>query len=225
MYKFSLFVFMALIITGLSTQAETPLEMPVEAQMDYGFKGLDDSTMKTLLNEGSLIIVRQDPDLTLINVTSGQLVDAPIDLVYSILKDYDNYHNFVPQVSEEKTIKTQGDDIIVTEQTIELKLWRLPSITTTSQIAHKLIPPDKQRFWHVAGPLVGTYGGWDLVAIGDQTMVFYTLYSKLTELKWGLGSIFGSEPDFMAGVNVTTAMMVSKAVKEECERQAKTKRK
>jgi ribosome-associated toxin RatA of RatAB toxin-antitoxin module len=223
MYKNLILTMMALVILCFSLKAEAPLVMPAEAHMDYSFKGLDDATMKTLLSEGSLIIVRQNPDLTLINVTSGQLVDAPLDTVYSVLSDYDRYDKFMPQASAEKVIKTQGDDIVVTEQTIELKIWRLPSITTTSQIAHKHIPPDKQRFWHVEGPLVGTYGGWDLVEIGDQTMVFYTLYSNLTELKWGIGSIFESEPDFMAGINVTTAMMVTKAVKEECERKAKKK--
>ena len=40
------------------------------------------------------------------------------------------------------------------------------------------------------------------------------------ELGWGLGGIFKTQPDFMAGVNMTTAMMVVKSVKEVSEDRA-----
>jgi hypothetical protein len=43
--------------------------------------------------------------------------------------------------------------------------------------------------------------------------------------KWmaipALGSVFKSEPDFMAGINVTTAMLVTRCIQEQAERRAK----
>jgi hypothetical protein len=55
----------------------------------------------------------------------------------------------------------------------------------------------------------------------NQTLIFYTLYSDLGNLGWGLGSIFKSEPDFLAGVNVTTAILVTRCIQGESERRAK----
>lgn len=217
--KLALVMTLFILAMPLSGKIEIP-PPPPETASDYGFGELDEATMKKLLEQGSLIIVRQKEDLSLINVTAGQVVNAPIDLVWAAITDFEHYPEFMPQTSEEKILERQDDDIVVVEQSLAIKIWRLPSVDLTYQLAQKLSPPDRLRFWHLEGPLAGTYGGWDLVPAGDQTMIFYTIYSNLTALGWGLGSIFKAEPDFMGGVNTTTAIMVVKAVKKECERRA-----
>jgi hypothetical protein len=126
----------------------------------------------------------------------------------------------MPQTTSQKIIEKDGNRVMV-EQEIGVKIWRLPSVDITQQLVHVLTPETKARFYHVGGTLEGTYGGWDLVPVGDRTMAFYTLFSNLTEMGWGLGGIFKSQPDFMTGVNMTTAMMVVKSVKEVSESRAK----
>ena len=194
---------------------------PPACKADYGFSTLDQATIKSLISQGSLIVVRQRKDLSLINVTAAQVVNASPEVVWATLTDFEAYPRFMPQTTQEKILERQGNTFRI-EQTIEVKVWQLPSVEITYQLINQMEPPNRIRFWHHSGTLVGTYGGWDLVPSGPkQTLIFYTLYSNLTSLGWGLGSIMKSQPDFMAGINVTTAMMVAKAVKEECERRAK----
>lgn len=52
-------------------------------------------------------------------------------------------------------------------------------------------------------------------------MIFYTLYTNLMALPWPVGAIIKAQPDFMTAVNVTTAMLVVKKVKQEVEKRAK----
>jgi len=213
-----------LIALGLALPFAGRVEIPAappETRPDYGFAELNPSTMKSLLSQGSLIIVRQRPDLTLINVTSGALVNAPLEKCWEVITDFEHYPEFMPQTTAERIVERDGDTRLVVEQTIGVKIWKLPSVDVTYQLVQELTPPNRLRFWHISGTLEGTYGGWDLVSAGDQTMIFYTLYSNLTALGWGLGSAMKAEPDFMTGVNMTTAIMVTKAVKEETERRQK----
>ncbi len=193
---------------------------PPEVKFEYGFGNLDQQTMDALFKQGSLLIVRQKPDLTLINITGGQVVNAPLDTVWETLNDFNHYADFMPQTTEEKILDHPDDNHILVQQSIGIKIWQLPSVDITYKLMNELTPKSKTRFWHVEGSLAGTYGGWDLVPAGNRTMIFYTLYSNLTAMGWGLGGIFKSQPDFMAGVNATTVIMVTKAVKKEAERRA-----
>jgi len=182
---------------------------------------LEPATMKSLLEQGSLLLVKQNADLSLHHVTAGQLVDAPLDAVWATITDLAGYSSFVPQTEGLKVLSRSDDNHLLVEQTLKLKIWHLPSINIKNQLAHELQPPRRIRFKHVSGDLPGTWGGWDLVPIGQQTMVFYTLYSNLTEVGWGLGAIFAAEPDYMAGINATTALTVARAIKQEAERRVK----
>ncbi len=211
--------FVTLVLLSLPALAETPWEPPEGAKSDFGFDRLDKSTMNALLDQGSLIIVRHKPDMTLINVSGGQVIHAPASKVWEVITDFEHYPDFMPQTSAEKVLEKEDNHVLV-EQSIEVKIWRLPAVSITYNLAQELDPPHKVRFWHVGGQLEGTYGGWDLIEAGNKTLAFYTLYSNLNALGWGLGGIFKSQPDFLTGVNMTTVLMVSKAVKEESERRA-----
>lgn len=215
-----LMAWLVLLLLPIPASLKIP-PAPRETAADYGFGALDQATMKSLLAQGTLIIVRQKSDLSLINITAGQVVNAPLEVCWATINDYANYPKFMPQTTEMKQIEKESDLKAVYQQTIAVKIWRLPAVETTYQLAHEATPSKKIRFWWVAGDLQGTYGGWDLVPVGQQTMVFYTLFSNLTSMGWGLGAVFKSEPDFMAGINVTTAIMTSKAVKTEAEKRAK----
>lgn len=195
---------------------------PDEVASEYGFAALDQATMKTLLRQGSMVIVRHKDDMSLKNVTAGKLVNATIEEVWAVITDFERYPEFMPRTETEKILERDGNRLLV-EQTLAVKIWRLPVVDISYKLGQELTPPNKVRFWHIGGTLEGTYGGWDLVPVGSQTMIFYTLYSNLTAMGWGLGGLFKKEPDFMAGVNVTTALMVTKAVKEESERRAAKK--
>ena len=212
--RFSLLV-LGIVLLGLNVP-----KPPKECSVDYNFAALDPATIKALSGQGSLVIVRQRKDMTLINVTAAKVVNAPPEVVWAVLTDFEHYPKFMPQTTAERVIERQGDKVLI-EQTLSIKFWQLPSLDLTYRLAYQLEPMTRIRFWHAAGPMEGTYGGWDILPAGTQTFVFYTLYSNLTSLGWGLGSVMKSQPDFMTGINITTANMVVKAIKEEAERRAK----
>jgi len=207
-----------LLILYAPSLANSPPEAPPETENEYGFAELEEDTMEKLLKQGTLVIVRQKEDTTLENVTAGQLVEAPVEVIWGVITDYENYPEIMPQTEGMEIVDHYDDNNLLAEQTIGVKIWRLPTVDIKYKLAQHMEPMTRVRFWHVEGELEGTYGGWDLVPAGDRTMIFYTLHSNLTALGWGLGGIMKSQPDFMAGVNVTTAMMVAKAVKAEAER-------
>ena len=200
---------------SLGGKVPPPPDVP---EHEYGFAELNEDTLEKLLSQGSLMIVRTRDDMGLINVTSGQLVDAPHDVVWSVLVDYENYEDFMPQTKEQIVLDREGNDYLV-KQDISVRIWRLPGVNVSYKLAQYTTPKTRIRFYHVEGALEGTYGGWDVVPLDEnRTIIFYTLFSNLTELGWGIGSLMEGQPDFKTGVNMTTAMMVSKAVKEECQR-------
>lgn len=209
--------FCAVVVTAgpSATLVDAALAKPSE------LVALDPATMTSLLKQGSLVLVKQNADLTLHHVTAGQLVDAPLDAVWATITDLAGYSKYVPQTEGIKILSRSDDNHLLVEQSVKLKIWHLPSINIKNQLTHELQPPRRIRFKQVSGDLPGTWGGWDLVPVGAQTMLFYTLYSNLTEVGWGLGAIFIAEPDYMAGINATTALTVARAIKQEAERRVK----
>ncbi|MFO8057616.1 MAG: SRPBCC family protein [bacterium] len=206
----------SLLAFPLAGSGEIP-PPPEDVQAEYGFSELNEDTLQKLLSQGSLMIVRTRDDMSLINVTSGQVVDVPLDVVWSTLIDYESYEEFIPQTEKQVILEQEGNRYLL-RQDISVQIWRLPGINVSYKLSQHATPKTGIRFYHVEGKLQGTYGGWDLVPVDDKTMIFYTLFSNLTELGWGIGSLMEAQPDFMTGVNMITAMMVTKAVKKECER-------
>lgn len=210
---------LALCLVPIASREGNLPKPPPECNADYNFANLDQNTIRMLTAQGSLMVIRQKKDLSLVNVTAGQVVNAPAETVWQVVTDFPNYPKFLPQTAEIKVLSREADRALV-EQTLAIKVWQLPSVEITYQLAYQL-EQNRIRFWWAGGSIPGTYGGWDLVPAGKQTLVFYTLYSNLTTLGWGLGSALKSQPDFFAGINVTTALLTSRAVKEESERRAR----
>ena len=192
------------------------------AGKELSFAELDAATMERLLRSGSLLLVRQNPDGSLKEVLSGGLVSAPVDLVWATLTDFERYPEFMPKTLKMQVLEKRSPKEWITEQTVEV-IISVFKVKLTYQHQQTLEPPNQIRFRHVSGDLSGTFGGWDLVpaGAGRQTMVFYTLYSNLMALPWPVGAILKAEPDFMTAVNVTTGLLVVKAVKEEVEKRAR----
>ncbi len=184
-------------------------------------EGIDPAQLARLFEQGNMVLVKTNPDGTLKEVVAGALVNAPLDVVWEVINDYPHYPEFMPQTTAEKIVEKKSATQLITEQTVEIKIW-LIKVHLTYQLLHKLEPKRKIRFTHYAGDLPGTSGGWDLLPVPEtnQTIIFYLLYSNLTSLSWPVGSIMKSQPDFFTAVNVSTATLVVKAVKKESEKRA-----
>ena len=195
---------------------------PAEPAKSLSFAELDAPTMERLLQSGSLLLVRQKPDGTLKEVLAGGLVKAPLDLVWDALIDFEHYPQFMPNTIAMRELEKPSPSEYLTEQTVEV-IISVIKVKLTYQHRHTLEPKTHIGFKYVQGDLPGTHGAWDLVPVGDgrQTMIFYTLFTNLMALPWPVGAILKAQPDFMTAVNVTTAMLVVKNVKQEVEKRAK----
>ena len=199
-----------------------PAGAPAEPGKSLSFAELDAATMERLLQSGSLLLVRQKPDGTLKEVLAGGLVNAPLELTWDTILDFEHYPQFMPNTIAMRVKEKKSPTEYLTEQTVEVIISVL-KVKLTYQHRQTLEPKTRLRFTYYQGDLPGTHGGWDLVPVGDgrQTMIFYTLYSNLMALPWPVGAIIKAQPDFMTAVNVTTGLLVVKAVKQEVEKRAK----
>ncbi len=197
---------------------------PTEPGKSLSFAELDAPTMERLLQSGSLLLVRQKPDGTLKEVLAGGLVNAPLDLTWDAILDFEHYPEFMPNTSAMRVVQKKSPTEYLTEQTVEV-IISVIKVKLTYQHQQTIEPRTRIRFNYFKGDLPGTHGGWDLVPVADgkQTMIFYTLYSNLMALPWPVGAILRAQPDFMTAVNVTTALLVVKAVKQEVEKRAEAK--
>ncbi|MFH1810238.1 MAG: SRPBCC family protein [Pseudomonadota bacterium] len=202
-----------LILGAASSQPSSPV--------DKGLPALPASAVQDLLRQGELVLVARQADGTLREVTAGVLVDAPVDRVWQTITDFEHYPSFMPQNTEAKVLDGSPAGTVRVQQTVAMRVWRLPAIEVHYTLAHRLDPPTRVSFWQVDGELPGTRGRWELVAAGPRTLCFYTTYTDLTQLGWGLGSMFRDEPEFMTGVTITTAMMVARATRDEVQRRVR----
>ncbi len=198
-----------------------PLGAGEKTSAEMTLSNLDLPTVERLLNLGNFLIVRENPDGTFKEVSAGTIIDAPVDVVWATLSDFEHYEDFMPQTEEEHVVERVSENELIVEQTVTVIVSVL-KVHLTYQHRQNLTPRKRIRFEHVSGELEGTHGGWDIIEVDERrTIAFYSLFSNLMALPWPVGAILKAEPDFMTAVNVTTAMLVAKAVREECEKRAK----
>jgi len=184
-------------------------------------EGIELEQIAELAKQGSLLIVKLDDKGGLKEVVAGALVNAPKEKVWEVLVDFEHYPNFIPHCKKMRVIKELAENQVITEQEVIIEFWVL-KFEIRYELFQRLEPNKGIRFSNIAGDLSGSYGGYDLVSIsgGNQTLLFYYLYSNLTALPWPVGAIMKSQADFMIAVNASTASIVVQAMKEEAEQRA-----
>ena len=68
-------------------------------ERELSFAESDAATMERLLWSGSLLLVRQNPDGSLKEVLAGGLANAPFDLAWAAITDFDPYPQSLTAVS------------------------------------------------------------------------------------------------------------------------------
>jgi len=86
---------------------------------------LDESTLKILLNKGELILLEEENG-ELKYITMAILIDTPLDKVWQVLTDFENYPDFIPGHKDCKIIKKDNNEITV-ESAVEFKFMVIGS--------------------------------------------------------------------------------------------------
>ena len=147
---------LSLIFLGLTTNISlSKVKLSPQEQID--------------LNQGKVILKGQQGEYT------GQvLATGNLDSAWSVLTDYENFSNFLPNVASSKVIDTQGNQKIF-EQVSIVDLW-LFTEQSTLQISAQETQKQKIDFQMVKGDLKNLQGTWQLEQVTDnQILITHTV--------------------------------------------------
>lgn len=128
------------------------------------------------LKRGDILIsFRPSPSSNLSEVTGVILFKAPLELVWKVVTDYNNYDRFLPDIRSSRVERKEGE---VVWQRVEVRsLWPFSDDGYLLQITHR--PTAGEIEWRmVEGSLQNLYGRWKLepfVQNANLTKASYTL--------------------------------------------------
>jgi len=180
-------------------------------------EGIDIQTLEKLAGKGELVTIEEDSSGNLQNVTAGIIIDAPVNEVWQIVTDYNRYHEFLPQTKRVRILKQSGDTAEV-EYNLKLAV-SVVGIGIDYILRHTHQKPDRIHFELVSGDLAEVRGGWELIptAGGEKTLAFYSVFTDLKSLGRVASFALKQEPSMELAINVSSAVLIVKAVKERTE--------
>ncbi|MBN1960663.1 MAG: SRPBCC family protein [Deltaproteobacteria bacterium] len=104
------------------------------------------------------------------------LINAPIECVFNIITDYENYSDFLPDMKS-VTVESRKDGIALVRFEIEL-------IMRVSYTLRLVEEPPRRLSWtlHYAKMISLNNGSWELEPKDDKTLARYALEVKLRGL-------------------------------------------
>ncbi len=135
------------------------------------------------LADGEVIVTEKEVDgYDLPRVTAKGVINAPMEKVWNILKDCNNYTKTMQRVKAAKEIKRFGSGKIRCQVTLELP-WPLDNLTAVTDSIHTEQPGKMyKRAWSlVSGDYEYNTGSWTLTPYkGDanKTLAVYSIHVK-----------------------------------------------
>jgi carbon monoxide dehydrogenase subunit G len=168
-----------------------------------------------LLAAGPLVRIETDPTGKFKEGLAIAEVDAPIDLVWSVLTDFSGYTTWMPRV-EKCDVTRDGNDYLM-DMKIDTPLvsTRYTNRATVDHTAKTI------KIRHEKGDLKGTRYLWRVVPIGEKkTRLYYSgvikNFSSVAE------SMEDDQQTITIGINVASLLATIKSVKLRSELVART---
>jgi len=178
-------------------------------------EGARPEMLQNLMDRGQVIVFYDHPPVVPWMSAAGITVNAPPELVFATVSDFDHYNTFVP-MTEAAQAKKAGDNLYQVDYKINVKMAFI-KYTQDYGVYHYHRPPDRTDWCHAWGDFNINVGFWELIPTSDgRTMAFYSVYSE-PRSKF-LQLIFKRVPLVETMINVSTAVMVTRAAKHEAEK-------
>jgi ribosome-associated toxin RatA of RatAB toxin-antitoxin module len=216
----------ALFCLALAAMAATASGDASEPGALLDAPGIDKDTLARLTADATLLLVQEDAQGKLQMTTSGILVDRPPDVVFRTITDYVNYPKFMPSMEECEIVATHGD---VKDVRFAVKFKFAIFSVTVDYVLRTTFKSNREITWKLlsskGNKLRQSIGSWRLVPAGGgkQTAAFYSLYSDATAAVPGMSAVLKKEPTMETAINVSTCIMVLRAVKNRSENPAWTR--
>jgi len=196
-------------------------EMPQVMSATWDYKVINDDTEKqailSLLERGQLIVINEHTQKTKWLITAGILINARPETLFSVICDMDNYQKFMPMTEGAKAID-RGPNIIELNLTLKLKIVKgIPAIPMNYSVLHYHRPPYRSDWTYYSGKFESNDGFYQFVPVddGNSTMAFYTIYSR-PRIPIAT-NLFEKDPNLELVMNMSTAVMVTRALKKRAE--------
>jgi ribosome-associated toxin RatA of RatAB toxin-antitoxin module len=180
---------------------------------------LDLEAMAALIGDNELALVASHPDGTFKQATVMAVVNAPRDIVWGVITDYDNFAEFLPGIDRANITYAQGDETVIA--------YRLnvpgPNISYTVRYTHNYPDSIDMRLEDDKGAI--KTGGWRFELYpfddGKKTFIVYYLITDVKEASWIIRYILKNHPVLEHGINVATGLVTVRPMKMRAEALAK----
>lgn len=170
-----------------------------------------------MLEEGPLVSVKENAEGAFELCTAVIRASAPVDVVWSVLSDFESYHDFIPRVRRaDVTRRTETTAVVALE-------LDTPVCNTKYAMAYELCEAERKMVvrWH-SGDLKGTYGEWHLVPENGATTLFYK--GATQNFSRVIKAFEDDKQTITVAVNVSSAMAMVRAMKDRSESVHATRR-
>jgi ribosome-associated toxin RatA of RatAB toxin-antitoxin module len=175
---------------------------------------LDELTLEKLLKKGELIHI-EEKDGKLKYIDYAIIIDAPLDKVWQVITDFENYPDFIPGQKLCKIINKQGNVMIV-ESAVEFKFMGVGSTVnyTTKYILQKpeLIIFDTKRNKET--------GRYKFIPIdeGKRVVLFRTKEVDRDNFTGVVKILINKKPEIEFSLYLSPLRINMKAIKERAEK-------
>ncbi len=178
------------------------------------FASASPMALESMLQQGQLIVVDNPKPGQPQFVTVVVLFNAPIKKVFSTITDYKDYSGRIPQTTEVRVVKRDGNVWDVSYK-VEFKF----SIITEHAdytLKEVLEPPTVITWTRIAGNLDRVEGSWRLLPAdnGEKTIGFYRVYSDISSMGFLVRYMLEQQPVLSTAISTSSALVYAKAMQK-----------
>ncbi len=167
----------------------------------------------SLLAEGPVLTVKQSKEGKFLYASALLQINAPQDLVWSVILDLDHYCDFMPRVVYSKILAKSEDGRDITVK-FEISV---PLVNQRYTLKYSTDPEKKIiHIAQVSGDLRGSYWEWRLTPSAKGTFVRYSGATKNYSAL--LQKFEDDQQTITVGVNVSSVMTVTRTIKKRAEK-------
>ncbi len=143
--------------------------------------GIEPTVLFEILKTGQIVIVNDHPNSSKIPwlTTAGILVNAPAEQVFKAITDYDNYHEFMPQVDSAGAVEI-SENIVRIDYIIGIQVL-LFKVDVPYSVYSYYRPPYRVDWVLAGGKFNENLGAYEVVPVPGQpnrSMLFYTSFAE-----------------------------------------------
>lgn len=167
-------------------------------------------TLEGLLDRGEVNLLETWPDGSLRQVTTISTVRAPIATVWGLLRDFEQYETWMPQVMAATVVEQDASSCLVD--------WRIgvvgPDVSFRVRYAIDPAHYDIRGTW-VSGALEHSTWAWHLEAVDGGTRVFRTVRTFPIDTNWLLKQVEDQNHTLDFGINSAVGIVEVRGIKKK----------